>query len=196
MKLLKTKGWVRSALTALIGVGAAAPMYGSTIVVTYEPAGVQAANPAALCGTDTECWVGTEAFNSWNGNAPFATTFPTTDASIGGLTGGISGTYTGSLTRSNNVQYGGAGGTGYYATVTHSTYTLALTVSGGVPGVNYFGLWFSALDAETNSSSTIPALLCTPSLRRCSCNSSATARVAHFAATQTTATMVVSNSLS
>ena len=147
MKLLKTKGWVRSALTALIGVGAAAPMYGSTIVVTYEPAGVQAANPAALCGTDTECWVGTEAFNSWNGNAPFATTFPTTDASIGGLTGGISGTYTGSLTRSNNVQYGGAGGTGYYATVTHSTYTLALTVSGGVPGVNYFGLWFSALDA-------------------------------------------------
>lgn len=30
--------------------------------------------------------------------------------------------------------------------MSNGSYTLTLTTSGGLPGVNYFGLWFSALD--------------------------------------------------
>jgi hypothetical protein len=52
----------------------------------------------------------------------------------------------GLITISVANEYGGAGGTGYFATVSNNSYTLKLTTSGNIPGVNYFGLWFSALD--------------------------------------------------
>jgi hypothetical protein len=54
------------------------------------------------------------------------------------------GTYTGSgLQWVAANQYGGAGGTGTYPEIYTTTgYTLSLSA-----GVNYFGLWFSALDA-------------------------------------------------
>ncbi|HME58631.1 MAG TPA: PEP-CTERM sorting domain-containing protein, partial [Terracidiphilus sp.] len=61
----------------------------------------------------------------------------------------ISGSYSGGFLSFNADQYGGAGGTGIYPEIFASggNYTLTLTASGDVPGVNYFGLWFSALDA-------------------------------------------------
>jgi len=131
----------------LVFAAVATTLQGSGIVATYDPAGTQSPDLTTLCGSDSVCWIGTETFDSWNGSAPFTTTYPTTQSTVGVTTGGISGTYTGALTRSNNYEYGGAGGSGYYPTVSNSSYTLTLTASGGVPGVNYFGLWFSALDA-------------------------------------------------
>jgi hypothetical protein len=67
-------------------------------------------------------------------------------ANIGSPAGSITGSYSGGLTVSAANQYGGASGTGYFGTVTNSSYTLTLSASGGLPGVNYFGMWFSALD--------------------------------------------------
>ena len=54
---------------------------------------------------------------------------------------GITGTYSGNGTLNSADLYGGAGGSGLYAATT-SSYTLSLSSS-----VNYFGLWFSALDS-------------------------------------------------
>jgi len=145
---LGTDGWFRFVVMTLVAAGATSALRGDTIIATFDAAGVQAATGAALCGTATACWVGEETFTSWNGSVPLTTTYSTSLDSVGGLTGGISGTYTGGLTRSNDYEWGGAGGAGYYPTVTSSTYTINLTVSGTIPGVNYFGLWVSAIDAD------------------------------------------------
>jgi PEP-CTERM motif len=54
----------------------------------------------------------------------------------------ITGTYSGNYLIEPAGQFGGAGGTGnYIATPTGGSYTLTLSKN-----VNYFGLWFSALD--------------------------------------------------
>jgi hypothetical protein len=148
VKSLRAGLWTRFALIALIGASASA-LYADNIQATYEPAGTQTANTAALCAAGTDCWIGTEDFNSWDGSQPFTTNFPT-QYSTGGLSGGaITGTYSGGLIRYPADTYGGAGATGYYPELFASggSYTLTLTASGGLPGVNYFGLWFSALDA-------------------------------------------------
>jgi len=136
--------FARFALTTLICNGLVTVLEGS-IIATYQPAGIQAPDAPALCGPTTACYVGMENFNSWNGTSPYDADFLEVE-SLGVTTGGIQGEYTGDITRSSNYTYGGAGGTGDYATVSNNTYTLTLTTSGDLPGVNYFGLWFSALD--------------------------------------------------
>lgn len=55
---------------------------------------------------------------------------------------GITGTYTGDALISSANLYGGAGGVGQYI-ATSNAFSYALTLSSDV---NYFGLWFSALD--------------------------------------------------
>jgi hypothetical protein len=111
--------------------------------VTYENPGIQSVvGLSGFCTGTTICNYGQETFNSWNGSTPL-----TTDFGTGGL---ITGTYSGNIVRSVQNDYGGAGGTGYYADVVgQHSYTLNLTANGSdqAPGVNYFGLWFSALDA-------------------------------------------------
>ena len=94
----------------------------------------------------TVCWIGQQTFAT--NSVPTPGVFPTL-ISTGDAAGLISGTYSGGLVISSADQYGGAGGTGYYPELFASGngYTLTLTTSGGLPGVNYFGLWFSALDA-------------------------------------------------
>ena len=52
----------------------------------------------------------------------------------------VTGTYTGGFSLSSPNVYGGAGGVGQFIT-TGSSYTLSLSST-----VNYFGMWFSALD--------------------------------------------------
>ncbi|MGO9012072.1 MAG: PEP-CTERM sorting domain-containing protein [Bryobacteraceae bacterium] len=149
MKLLGANGWSRSALVALLYAAAAATLHADTFVVTYDAAGVQAATGAALCGTSTECWIGEETFTSAlpGGTSSYSTLLD----DVGGVTGGVSGVYAG-YTRTAANEYGGAGGTGYFADVTDSSYTVTLTstlnASGTNLGVNYFGLWISALDAD------------------------------------------------
>jgi hypothetical protein len=137
---------IKYALVASLFFASASALLADDIVVTYASAGVQAPNTAILCGSDPQCWVGEQTFAT--DSVPTAGVFPTI-ASIGGLTGAISGSYSGGLEMYAADQYGGAGGTGYYPELfsTGNGYTLTLTTSGTLPGVNYFGLWFSALDS-------------------------------------------------
>ncbi len=129
------------------------PLARATVIqVTYGNAGIQSADSAALCAGTTVCVLGTENFDSRttaNLTGGFTSTF--------GLSGAqtITGTYSADATAksgSNLVsqpanQYGGAGGTGNYAELFNGSYTINLSAT-GVPGVNYFGIWVSALDAN------------------------------------------------
>jgi hypothetical protein len=119
--MFKTIG-MKFALFAVLGAASASMLFADTMVVTYSPAKTQ--TPVA----------------------PTTATF-TPVISTGVATGSITGVYAGKLSVSAANQYGGAGGTGDFASVSNGTYTLMLSTSGSVPGVNYFGLWFSALDA-------------------------------------------------
>ena len=108
--------------------------------VSYEAAGVQSANTTALCANAGAgaCTIGVESFTGRTSNASFTTNFGT------GST--ITGTYS-AVTIAPADQYGGAGGTGNYATASGTTpYNVALT-STLTKGINYFGFWLSALDA-------------------------------------------------
>ena len=140
--------WIGLVLTALGPDNARA----TVIAVTYNNAGVQAADSTALCAGTTVCVLGTENFNSIttaNLTGGFTSAF--------GLSGAqtITGTYSANATAKTGTnlvsqaanQYGGAGGTGYYPELMNGSYTISLAAN-GVPGVNYFGLWISALDAN------------------------------------------------
>lgn len=144
MRMTGTKGWKTFALMAMIGVGAASAMYGDTIVPTYLTAKTETPNTSALCASASVCSVGEQTFAT--GAVPKAGAFPVV-TTVGSPTGTISGAYSGSININKSDEYGGAGGSGFYASVSDSSYTLKLTTSGNLSGVNYFGLWFSALDA-------------------------------------------------
>ena len=170
MKLLEPNGWAKSVLRLFLCAGAATMLHGDTIVATYMAAGVESVitsdtSKPALCGSSTECWVGEETFTGvtlpTSTTGTFTTNFDSASDlfySTGGLTAPITGNYqlgssdTGSpLTDHAADQYGGAGGTGNYpelldTATSAESYTLTLTDT-GLPGVNYFGLWVSALDA-------------------------------------------------
>ncbi|MFZ1087178.1 MAG: hypothetical protein WAN35_19620 [Terracidiphilus sp.] len=155
MKSHSVKSWVNFALWALMIAGSASSLYADDIIVSYAPALTQAPNVTTLCGADPQCWVGEQTFaanavpvagDDNNPNGLF-TQLASVDT-IGGMTGAISGSYSGGLVMYAADQYGGAGGTGFYPELfaKGGSYTLNLTTSGNLPGVNYFGLWFSALD--------------------------------------------------
>lgn len=93
-----------------------------TIQASYLAAGVQTPNASNYVNT----------FESGVYNSAAGTT--TFNGS------GITGTYSGNYSVVPANLYGGAGGTGNFITTT-GTYSLTLSSS-----VNYFGLWFSALD--------------------------------------------------
>ncbi len=134
--------------------------------VTYSAAGQTAPDFTAICANTSTCDYGTENFTGWTGTSPFISTF--TDAGAG--------TYfasrpafpspasirpgrnprgpaaNGSVCAQNRVSavyparhypelYGGPA----VGATNVSTYTLTLSAT-GVPGVNYFGVWISALD--------------------------------------------------
>jgi len=148
MRLIRIK--ICATLAFCLLAASATALYADTIIATYAPAGTQAPNARVLCGSDTKCWIGEQSFTA--DSVPAAGVFPTL-TSVGGLTGSITGAYSGSgITMYAADQYGGAGGTGYYPelfSTNSGTYTLTLGLTSGstIPGVNYFGLWFSALDA-------------------------------------------------
>ena len=100
-----------------------------TFSISYLAAGVQA--PTGIT-TNVESFSG----KSYNGTS-MTTNFNGSS---------ITGTYTGQLTLASADQFGGAGGTGQYITTasTAGNAVYALTLNSNV---NYFGLWFSALDA-------------------------------------------------
>ena len=129
MRLLTT--W----LALLMVTATSLPSRADSITITYGAAGVQTPSAVVLRYATT---IGTETFDGRTSGS-FTTSF--------GTGGAITGTYSGASIASANL-YGGAGGSGSYiqALANTSGYTIALATS-GVPGVNYFGYWLSALDA-------------------------------------------------
>jgi len=121
-----------------IGLLASGLSFADNFVTNYEPAGVQLPDPSLICAGRAGCVIGTETFDSWNGGG-FTTDF--------GTGGRITGVYGGSFQSYAADQFGGAGGTGRYPELMGvGSYTVNLSTASGVPGVNYFGLWLSALD--------------------------------------------------
>ena len=118
---------------ALTGESARADSF----VVTYGAAGVESADTASLCAGTTVCVIGQQKFTgSFNGQTDY------------GTSGAITGAYTGDYGVVNATQYGGAEGLEtYLATYSNTGYTITLTHSASLPGVNYFGFWLSALDS-------------------------------------------------
>lgn len=112
-----------SASTAVLLLAAAArPASADSFNVSYLGAGVQSSSDSTYV----------ETFNSASvTNGTLTTTFNGSP---------VTGTYSGNFSLSGPNVYGGAGGTGKYIT-TSSSYTLTLSSD-----VNYFGMWFSALD--------------------------------------------------
>ena len=108
---------------ALLSVGVAIAVVptnalADTFFNTYLGPGVQASSDSNFV----------ENFSSFNGTTNYNGS-------------GITGTYSGAYSIASANEFGGAGGTGQYIT-TSSSYTLTLSSQ-----VNYFGMWFSALDA-------------------------------------------------
>jgi hypothetical protein len=103
--------------------------FADNFIASYLPAGVQ---------TPTGITANYEAFNSQTAgsmlSSPFVTTFSGSP---------YVGTYTGSIVWTGANAYGGAGGSATYPEALNGTsYSLSINSQ-----VNYFGLWFSALDA-------------------------------------------------
>lgn len=122
-------------LTMLVTLAASVPARADMITISYGASGVQTPSALVMRYATT---IGTESFDGRTAG-PFSTSF--------GTRGLITGTYAGATFASANL-YGGAGGTGNYIEALGNTagYTISLATS-GVPGVNYFGYWLSALDA-------------------------------------------------
>jgi hypothetical protein len=123
----KNLGKFASTLSAIVLLSAVPNVRADTFTVTQLGAGV------LTSATTTNV----ENFNSGLG-AGNTTTFNGS---------GITGTYSGDFQINVPDQFGGAGGTGMYIDTTTpggnpGSYTLSLN-----KGVDYFGLWFSALDA-------------------------------------------------
>lgn len=127
------------ALLALAASLAGPPAHAG-MVVTFEAAGTAAPDAAALCAGAADCVVGVEGFDALprGRNRHFTTDF--------GTGGRITGRYRGADIVAAN-QYGGAGGHGgHVETFARRGFSIDLATL-GVPGVNYFGFWLSALDA-------------------------------------------------
>ena len=142
-----------AAALALAGQDASA----GPITASYLAAGVQSPNFSTTCGSATSCYYGTEAFTNWAGS-DFTSTFQTGTSNFTASTY-IKGVYTSNgdpnWSKSAANQYGGANGTSPYPELFGNTspgdaYVIRLSTSANIPGVNYFGIWISALDASNN----------------------------------------------
>lgn len=142
---------------ALLARSAAQDASAGPITPTYLAAGVQTPNFPTACGSATSCYYGTETFSSWAGG-DFTSTFRTGTSNFDSSTY-IRGVYSANgdpkWTRSAANQYGGASGTTAFPSLTGATspssaYVIRLSTSANIPGVNYFGLWISALDANNS----------------------------------------------
>ncbi len=133
---MRKSGLVLAGIAASLLLGATAKA--DSFVITYGAPGVTTPDSAIMSGATV---LGTETFNSQSvGCGGFTTTY--------GTGGAITGTYSSGACIETPTQYGGAGGSGLFVDAIGGTsgYTITLTTSSSVPGVNYFGFWLSALD--------------------------------------------------
>lgn len=118
--------------------------FADQIVQTYLAGKVEAPPNTQLAqhGPTVSPVFGTETFDTRPlGGLPIVSNFGTGTV--------IVGTFSGTYTVSAANQYGGAGGGGRFISTTSSSpgLNVKLTHSGAIPGINYFGLAISALDA-------------------------------------------------
>ncbi len=161
-----------AAATALVGAsllaGLPAPASADQVQITYSAAKQVSPDFASICASATTCDYGVENFTGWSGASTFQSTF---SDGVHSTSPGVSfdGTYTagagtttgkgGEWVSSAQNQYGGVSGQNYpelygntngavtnKGTANPTNYNLAVSAT-GVPGVNYFGIWISALDA-------------------------------------------------
>ena len=155
----------RGVLLAALVFGAPASAFADSVDVTYSAAGQTAADFSSICANTITCDYGTENFTGWSGGSPFTSTF--SDAGTGTYAQPAGVSFTGSYAAGAGTtfgsgglwvsqpqnQYGGVDGQNYpelFGT-TNSVTSYSLTLSTkGVPGVNYFGVWISALDPFNN----------------------------------------------
>jgi hypothetical protein len=130
----KSELFLCSLFLACSSVGA----FADAIDVTYGAPGQENASSTVVSNANV---LGVDTFES----QPTGSTGFTTDFGTGGL---ITGTYAGDPVITGVNQFGSAGGVGNQIDALHGTegYTLSLATA-GIPGVNYFGFWLSALDS-------------------------------------------------
>jgi hypothetical protein len=120
------------------------------ITATYEAAGVETPDAAAICGAAAGCAVGYETFD-YVTPAQAASGYTSNYSSGTGVASPYTGVYS-PFTLNSADQYGGAGGIGTYpVTFGYSqppSYSISLTDNNTGAGVNYFGMWISALDPD------------------------------------------------
>jgi len=145
------------AASVVITLGVAVAAHGAPFTTSYLAAGAQSPNFPTACTSGQACYYGTETFSGWNGGA-FNSTFKNGTNNFD-ATNYIGATYTANgdpnWKSSPANQYGGAGGVSNYPELFGSTapgdaYAISLTHSASIPGVNYFGLWITALDASND----------------------------------------------
>jgi hypothetical protein len=119
--------WLAASSMVLGAICVAQPASADIFFVSAEAPGVQ--NSTATFSAS-----GVETFDGrGSGTQTFTSAF---NNGVAGLTGVFSG-----VTVSSANQYGGAGGTGNYATDNNASYTVTLSQN-----VTYFGLWISAMN--------------------------------------------------
>lgn len=144
-----------TAVVLMLSTGQVA--YGGPFTTSYLGAGVQTPNFPTACTSGQACFYGTETFSNWNGGA-FKSTFST---GLSNLTASsyINGDYSSNgdpnWKKAPADQYGGSNGTAPYPVISGAAspgdaYAVKLTHSADIPGVNYFGLWISALDQSND----------------------------------------------
>jgi len=139
IRLWTIAGLLAGFFLAGAGISAADP-----ITVTYNAAGSMTPNAASVCGSTAGCTVGYETFNYVPTGS--VSSYTSNFSSGTGTASAYTGVYS-PLQVNAADQYGGAGNTGNYDVVngTSNTLTISNNATGG--GVNYFGIWISALDA-------------------------------------------------
>ena len=146
-----------STTAAFLIVCAAQVARAGPITPTYLSAGVQTPNFPAACGNSASCFYGTENFSSWQGGK-FTSNFNTGTSNFN-TTSFIRGTYSANgspnWVKAPADQYGGTNGTLPYPELFSrnapvGAYKIDFTKSSNIPGINYFGIWISALDQFNN----------------------------------------------
>lgn len=123
------------ALAALLALTGAGPARAS-FLVTFEAPGVAEAQRASLCAGVAGCQLWTETFEGQRRGAGQR-------GVVAEFGPGIAGSYD-RLRVDGRNQFGSAGGSGNHAVLFQGT--TALSLAGPAGGLNYFGLWWSALD--------------------------------------------------
>ena len=173
----RLRSLIATGIFALLCVAGIVPAArADNVAITYSPATQTTPNFGAICAATTICDYGTENFTAWNGTSgTFVSSFNDAGAGTYYTPAGVTftGTYSagtgttygsgGEWTKLSQDHYGGVNGLGYpelygptapqvtnkAGTASTATYNLALSAT-GVPGVNYFGIWISALDPNNN----------------------------------------------